>query len=356
MKIVTAAQMRAIEARSEESGVSTDSLMEDAGLAVARIARRMVGSLTGVRVVVLVGPGNNGGDGLVTARHLQGWGARVTAYLCRDRSADDPKLADARSAGVRVVRASDDPHLTNLKAALGSAHLIVDAILGHRACKAHLRNSGRHPEDALRMSGWRTRIPVCWPWTYPRAWTATQGMLIQPASLRDVTVALGYPKRAVTLVFQVRALLGGWRSLTSACPPVSEEDVRLGLMTGDWARSALPERPPDSHKGTFGRAMIVAGSRRFLGAAYLAAVAAGRVGAGLVTIAIPESLVSSVAPRAIEPTFLPLPESSAGVVSFDAGQHDPGSTGRVHRPAGGLRSGTGGRDQEYGRGASLIWG
>ena len=95
MKIVTAAQMRAIEARSEESGVSTDNLVENAGLAVARIARHMVGPLDGVRIVVLVGPGNNGGDGLVTARHLQRWGARTKAYLCRDRNSDDPKLADA---------------------------------------------------------------------------------------------------------------------------------------------------------------------------------------------------------------------------------------------------------------------
>ena len=81
MKIVTAAQMREIEARSEESGVSTDSLMENAGLAVARVARRMVGPLTGVRVIVLIGPGNNGGDGLVTARHLQRWGARGDGVL-----------------------------------------------------------------------------------------------------------------------------------------------------------------------------------------------------------------------------------------------------------------------------------
>ena len=316
MKIVTAAQMRAIEARSEESGVSTDSLMEDAGLAVARIARRMVGPLTGVKITVLVGPGNNGGDGLVTARHLQRWGARVTAYLCRDRSADDPKLADARSAGVRVVRASDDAHLAGLKTELGSAHLVVDAILG----TGRARPIAGVLEDILRtLSDVRAANPdsSLLAVDLPTGLDCDTGDVDPACVASDVTVALGYPKRG-HVGFPGASFTGRLEVADIGLPAGLDGDVRLELMTGDWARSALPDRPPDSHKGTFGRAMIVAGSRRFLGAAYLAAVAAGRVGAGLVTIAIPESLVASVAPRAIEPTFLPLPESSAGVVSFDA--------------------------------------
>ena len=101
-------------------------------------------------------------------------------------------------------------------------------------------------------------------------------------------------------------------------PQGLDGDIQVSLLTSGWAKGALPVRPGDSHKGTFGRTMIVAGSRSFLGAAYLAAASAARVGAGLVTIAIPASLVSSVAPSAIEPTFLPLPESREGVVSPDA--------------------------------------
>ena len=130
MKVVTAAEMRAIEDRSEEAGVSTDTLMENAGLAVARTARRMAGPLTGAPVVTLVGPGNNGADGLVTARHLRRWGARVTAYLCRDRGTPDPKLEAARNAGVDIIAVSDDPSLDRLRRLLDSAHLVIDAILG----------------------------------------------------------------------------------------------------------------------------------------------------------------------------------------------------------------------------------
>ena len=97
-KVVSAAQMRRIEDLSEESGVSKDALMENAGLEVARAVRRRIGHLPGVRVVVLVGPGNNGGDGLVVARHLHRWGARVLAYLCGRRPSPDPKLDSLRRA------------------------------------------------------------------------------------------------------------------------------------------------------------------------------------------------------------------------------------------------------------------
>ena len=308
--------MREIEARSEESGVSTDRLMENAGLAVAQIARRMVGPLTGVRVIVLIGPGNNGGDGLVTARHLQRWGARVTAYLCRDRSADDPKLADARGAGVGIVHASDDPHLTHLKAELGSAHLVVDAILG----TGRARPITGVLEDILKtVSEVRLANPALslLAVDLPTGLDCDTGDVDPVCVASDITVALGYPKRG-HVGFPGESFTGQMEVADIGLPAGLDEDVRLELMTRDWAHSALPERPSDSHKGTFGRAMIVAGSRNFLGAAYLAAAAAGRVGAGLVTIATPESLVSSVAPRAIEPTFLPLPESSAGIVSSDA--------------------------------------
>ena len=94
MKIVTAAQMTAIEQASEKAGVSTDALMENAGLAVAQAALDMAG-VAGVRVLVLVGPGNNGADGLVAARHLRRWGAEVTCYVAAGRPETDPKMVRA---------------------------------------------------------------------------------------------------------------------------------------------------------------------------------------------------------------------------------------------------------------------
>ena len=318
MKIVTADQMRQIEARSEAAGVSTDTLMENAGLAVARAARRIIGPLTGVPILVLVGPGNNGADGLVTARHLRRWGACVTAYICRERSDPDPKLDAAVAARVSIVSASGDPGYFMLKATLDTAHLIIDAILGTGRARPI---QGAFKEILAALSEARTRNPRLrlLSMDLPTGLDCDSGEVDPACVPSDVTVSLGYPKRG-HLAFPGADFTGKLEVADIGIPPGLDSDVKLDLIIQDWAASVLLSRPSDSHKGTFGRAMIVAGSRNFLGAAYLAASAAGRVGSGLVTIAIPESLVPSVASKAIEPTFLPLPESSPGVVSNNAAQ------------------------------------
>ncbi len=316
MKIVTAHQMRQIEARSEAAGVSTDTLMENAGLAVARSVRRMRAPLTGVPILALIGPGNNGGDGLVTARHLQRWGASVTAYICRERSAPDPKLAAAVKAGVRIIAATDDPVLSQLKAALSSSHLAIDAILGTGRARpidgvfkeilATLRQA-KAVNPRLRLLSM----------DLPTGLNCDTGDVDPACVPSDATVSLGYPKRG-HLAFPGAEYTGALEIADIGIPSGLDSDVPLDLIDRDLAANALPPRPSNSHKGTYGRAMIVAGSRNFLGAAHLAGEAATRVGAGLATIAVPESLIPSIAPKSIEPTFLPLPESAPGVVSEDA--------------------------------------
>ena len=321
--------MRAIEDRSERAGVSTDTLMENAGLAVARTARRMAGPLTGVPIVVLVGSGNNGADGLVAARHLQRWGARVTAYLCRGSlqpggetpasppptriSAPDLKLDDARNVGVEVAAVSDDPGLDHLRYLLDSAHLVIDAMLGTGRARP-IEGMFKDVLEALSSTRSDTRGAKLLALDLPTGLDCDTAEADPACVAADVTLALGYPKRG-HLAFPGAAFVGRLDVAGIGIPPGLDDDVHLSLLTPDCARAALPNRPGDSHKGTFGRTMIVAGSRSFLGAAYLAAASAARVGAGLVTIAIPASLVSSVAPSATEPTFLPLPESREGVVS-----------------------------------------
>ena len=318
MKVVTADQMREIEARSEVAGVSTDALMENAGLAVARSARRIIGPLTGVPVLVLVGPGNNGADGLVTARHLQRWGASVTAYICRERATPDPKLASAVTAGVGVLSASDDPAYSRLRAMLASAHLVIDAILGTGRARP-IEGAFKEILAALSKARTRNHRLRLLSMDLPTGLNADTGDVDPACVPSDVTVSLGYPKRG-HLAFPGADFTGRLEVADIGIPPGLDFDVHVNLMDGEWTADTLPPRPSDSHKGTYGRAMIVAGSRNFLGAAYLAASAAGRVGAGLVTIAIPESLVPSVASKAIEPTFIPLPESSPGIVSHHAAQ------------------------------------
>ncbi|MCH7653953.1 MAG: NAD(P)H-hydrate epimerase [Chloroflexi bacterium] len=193
MKIVTSEQMRRIEDRSEEAGVSKDTLMENAGLAIARRVRRHVGYLVGTPVLILVGPGNNGGDGLVVARHLHAWGARVTVYLCRDRPSPDPKLDLVKRLGLNVVSASQDRGLVELKGLLAKADAVVDSVLGTGAARP-IEGALREIFLALNSSLAGDRGQKLIAVDLPTGLNADTGEVDPACPRADVTVTLGYPK------------------------------------------------------------------------------------------------------------------------------------------------------------------
>ena len=312
MKIVTADQMRQIEDRSEALGVSKDALMERAGLESARYIRRLRAPLFGVPIVVLVGPGNNGGDGLVIARHLHNWGARVTAYICRDRRAPDPKLDIVNSLDIPVIAASDDAGLARLSALLDTAHVVVDAVLGIGRIRP-LTGTVRDILDMLMATkAQRDNLRIV-AIDVPSGMDADSGNADPACPAADITLAMGYPKVG-HYAYQAAARIGALDVVEIGLPDGLDDDVPLSLMTADNMRPMLPARPSDAHKGSFGKTMVVAGSQNYIGAAYLAGSAATRIGSGLVTIALPASIQTAVASKAIEPTYLPLAESSPGVV------------------------------------------
>ncbi len=307
MKIVTSAQMREIEERSESAGVSTDALMERAGLEAARRIRHHMGHLTGVPVLVLIGPGNNGGDGLVAARRLYEWGARITAALCARRREPDPKSDRLREAGVTMIEAWHEDGVRSLREPLSRCHAVVDAVLG--------TGRSRPIEGALREAMLALRSErECRPdlrlfaLDVPSGLDADAGSVDEACPRADVTVAFGYPK--VGLYLHPGADRAGEVEVVDiGLPPGLDDDVRLRLMTDSWIAELLPSRPSDAHKGSFGKALIVAGSRNYAGAATLAAGGALRSGAGLVTVAASERLQAAILSRSPEPTFLPLPDS-----------------------------------------------
>lgn len=316
MKIVTAQQMGEIEDRAEAGGVSKAALMENAGLAVADYIRGHVKNLVGMTVVVLVGPGNNGGDGLVAARHLDAWGARVTICLCRDNPEHGGKVDYLRGKRVTIIRLYDDDGLDQLREALELPQIVVDAVLGTgrsrpitgpTASALELLREARGANGTLRL----VALDV------PTGLDADTGAVDPKTVASDVTLTLGNPKGGLYR-FPGAEYTGAVDVLDIGVPDGLDGDIGFELMTEEWARSALPDRAMSGHKGTFGKALIVGGSRNYVGAPYLAATAAGRVGAGLVTLAVPESLQMAVAAKAVEPTYLPLPEDSPGVPSVEA--------------------------------------
>ena len=156
MKLVTVAEMQRPE---RECGVPVAQLMESAGLAVAQEAWLMLGEIAERRILVLCGPGNNGGDGLVAARHLKDWGADVIVYLLKARGDDDAVYAET----VRARRADDGRRARSdtpkrLSDALGGAELVIDALLGTgsaRAIEGAARGRARHADARHANGDWR---------------------------------------------------------------------------------------------------------------------------------------------------------------------------------------------------------
>ena len=316
MKIVTSDQMRTLEQRAERAGTTTDALMENAGLEVARSVRRVLGRVVGTHTLVLVGKGNNGGDGLVVARRLRSWGGHVAVCLAGDRPDDDPKLAPVLAQRTPIIA----PGTPELRAALASADIVVDAVLG----AGRSRPIGGSLEALLRdVAAERSRRPALRVLAVdlPSGLDADTGAVDPACAGADVTVVLGRPKAGLYR-FPGAEAAGRVEIAGIGLPPGLDSDVPVDLMTREWAASALPSRPLSGHKGTFGRVLVVAGSRSYVGAAALAVGGAGRAGAGLVTLAAPVSLRAALAPLAVEATHLPLDEAAPGV-------HSPGAVKQV---------------------------
>ena len=318
MKIVTAAEMTALEQSAERHGVSTDTLMENAGLAVAEVSRDLMGGAAGKRVLVLVGPGNNGADGLVTGRHLARWGAAVAAYVVRGRPTPDPKMELALNYGLTVADANDDSNLTTLDRLMARSDLVVDAVLGTGRSRP-LAGVVGDVIDRVNNTAQDSRRPSIVAMDLPTGLNCDTGE-VDPACPRvHVTVALGRPKVGL-LTFPGAERAGRLEvaniGLPSGLP--EERDISLELLTPGSVQEGLPQRPANSHKGTFGHALVVAGSRNYVGAAFLASQASVRTGAGLTTLASARNIYPIAAGKLTEVIHLPVPEDGMGMIHAEA--------------------------------------
>jgi len=168
----------------EEYGIDVIALMENAGVATAHLARKMLGGdVQGRKVCCLVGRGNNGGDGLVAARHLSNWGAVVRVVLAGEKS----DLRDVPARQIAIVDKMGIP-LVGPKDGLGGAQLVVDALLGYGS-----RGSPREPVAGLIRQGNGSGVPIL-AVDIPSGMDATTGEPGDPTIEARATVTFGLPK------------------------------------------------------------------------------------------------------------------------------------------------------------------
>lgn len=300
MKVVTVERMRALERQAEaDYGLTSETLMANAGRGIAEIVRGAIGGdVAGTTVLVLVGPGNNGGDGRVAAQHLAEAGAQIGEFLWKERQL---------LIGGQEVAVEDD--LDVLRGVLEQTDVVLDALLG----TGHGRPLDAVMRRALALvDEERARRPelVVAAVDLPSGLNADTGA-VDPGTLRaDLTVTLAFPKMGM-FIFPGAGMVGELVVGAIGLPEGMAGDVELEMLDGAFVRSLLPARPLDSNKGTFGKVMVVAGSPPYPGSGYLAATAAGRVGAGLVTLAVPPEMAAIYAVKLSETTFRILPPPDA---------------------------------------------
>ena len=315
MKVVTAAEMRKIDQDTIDGiGIPGIVLMETAGREIVRAIEHHYP--TAQRIGVLVGKGNNGGDGLVIARQLAHVGREVHIFLV---SPPESFTGEARAnldiaynLGLRIQETltDDTTCIKNRR-----CELLVDAIFG-----TGLHSAVRETISTIINEINKLTIPIL-AVDLPSGLDADTGIPLGACVKADRTVTIGLPKRG--LLLQPGAELAGQLEIVDIGFPkrvIKAQKIKINWTTEKNAAAWLPPRASDSHKGSYGRVLVIAGSTGMTGAASLTSEAALRAGAGLVTLAIPKSLNPILEVKLSEVMTLPLPETENGSLAETATQ------------------------------------
>lgn len=310
MKLVTVTQMRAIEKEADASGVSYAQMMQNAGRGLAEVVHALGQENGWDEVTGIVGSGNNGGDTLVALAWLAEAGWRTHAYLV-NRTLDDELIVQYQSVGGGLRESKGDENDEILNALLEQSDVLLDGLLG-TGVKLPLKKEAARLLEKINL-GISTIDPP--PFIVavdcPSGVDCDTGEAADETIPADLTVTMAAVKRGL-LKLPAYELTGELQTIGIGLPDEMDAWNAIQIEAADWdmVSALLPERSPASHKGTFGTAFVVAGSASYIGAALLAGTAAYRIGAGLVTMAIPEPLHAVLAGHLPEATWVLLPHEN----------------------------------------------
>ena len=316
MKVAFAKQMHDIDRSAVENyGLPELSLMESAGHCVFEATKNILGNVDKKNICILAGSGNNGGDALAAARYLANAGARVKIFLIGDKdhrtASVNVQMRILRGMGIEMQLLDSDRAWERLQVTLRFCDAVVDGILGTGFSGQIRPNTLR----LIRLVNAVKKITVAID--IPSGVEVDSGAVGEAAMQADCTVALGLPK--VGHYVCPGASYVGKLIVDGIGLPASllTDEIHQTLVDDELALTFLPARPKDVHKGTCGKILIVAGSRGMTGAATLAAMSAMKVGAGLVTLATPESLNPIYEVKLTEVMTAPLDEVKVGIIGGD---------------------------------------
>ena len=318
MRVVTAEEMKQIDREAcENFGLPGIVLMENAGLRVVEVIENNVSEVKDKIFTILVGKGNNGGDGLVVARHLLNRGAQVKVLLL---ATPEEFQGDARvnlniwqKLGQPFYQVNQVNGINIVKVALLNTHLVVDALYGTGFRGAVNEKVGRVIE-LINASN----LPVV-ALDIPSGLLADSGQTNGPCIRANHTVTFGLPK--LGLVVEPGASFTGELHVADISLPkllTESKAIKRQLLTRELVASWFKPRSSTAHKGTYGHVLVVAGARGMVGAARMTAKGALKSGAGLVTLALPHNLQPVAAANLDEAMTIGLPETDQGTLALAA--------------------------------------
>ncbi|MEI6127131.1 MAG: NAD(P)H-hydrate epimerase, partial [Pseudomonadota bacterium] len=291
MHVVTAGQMQELDRKTiTERGIPGLQLMENAGRGTFEQIKRYFPEALGKNIVVLCGRGNNGGDGFVIGRYLLQEGARVKVFLF---SSADKVSGDARTnlqayeqTGGCIQEIADEAQWNHARGDMEYAGIIVDALLG-TGLSSEVSGLYKHVIEDINAQSHARVVSV----DIPSGIDATTGRVLGAAVQAHLTCTFGLPKRGL-LVYPGASHAGSLEIIDIGIPQelIEKEGLQEFLVDEPLLRGAISGRNPDSHKGSYGHVLILAGSPGKTGAAAMTARAAMRAGAGLVTLGVPRTL------------------------------------------------------------------
>ena len=317
MWLVTPEQMQELDRQTiQDAKIPGTTLMERAGTGVVTHLLQHFGPLKGKKVVVFCGKGNNGGDGLVVARLLQGKGAHTRVILMapyKELSKDAKTMYRRLNKKIKPSHILVLPSLETLESLTQDAHILIDGLLG-TGLSSSLRDPYATAITAMNAShAYTVAVDI------PSGLDGETGAILGTAIQADLTVTFGCPKIGL-YVGDAIDQVGHIEVVDIGIPIeyVQELKPQNHLLTPELVSPLIPHRPQSAHKGTFGHAGIVAGSPGKAGAPALAALGALRAGTGLVTVATPQTVAPIVESKLLEIMTMALPETPEHLLGLEA--------------------------------------
>ncbi len=318
MRLVSVEQMKAIEKEADAAGLTYAQMMQNAGQGLAEVVQDLPIEESEQEVFGLVGSGNNGGDTLVALAHLAADGWRARAYLINRKR--DALVERLDKAGGEIIDAGEDEEFASLSAFTQTATVLLDGVLG-TGTRLPLKDEIADVLAEVQVILDEVEDP---PFVVavdcPSGMDCDTGETAPECLAANLTVTMAAVKQGM-LKMPAYELVGSLEVVDIGLPddlPSLQEPGPL-VAEEEMVASMMPERPVDAHKGTFGTALIAAGSVNYTGAAMMAGKAAYRAGAGLVTLAVPGPLHNVLAGQFPEATWVLLPHE-LGVISRDAAE------------------------------------